>query len=121
MTHRVLGVIIAAAVVAIGSLEASTVSTISGVTTGLRVRGGCFHRRATISGTGLADPRIGTLGDDTMKMRAGSDSANGLPGRDRICGGKGDDLLIGGDGYDRINGGPGEDHCEGEVEKKCEG
>jgi Ca2+-binding RTX toxin-like protein len=89
--------------------------------TTLARRNGCFQKKATHSGTSAADVIVGTAGSDTIRPRAGNDQVFGLSGRDRLCGAAGDDRLIGGDGFDRINGGPGFDHCEGEIERRCEG
>jgi Ca2+-binding RTX toxin-like protein len=50
---------------------------------------------------------------DTIRLRAGNDSANGRGGADRIFGGAGRDRLLGGAGGDRLLGGAGVDRLHG--------
>jgi large repetitive protein len=68
---------------------------------------------AIINGTNGGDNKGGTLYDDIMDLRDGSDWGFGYDGNDEIYGGKGADNLYGGYGNDYIQGGPGNDYLSG--------
>ncbi len=83
--------------------------------------------------TGLADPSIypiqndtiyggagndkiyGSLGNDTLFGDSGNDKIYGQSGNDKLYGGNGDDKLYGEHGNDYLKGGAGNDSLEGDV------
>ncbi|MEM9427952.1 MAG: hypothetical protein AAGA32_00440 [Pseudomonadota bacterium] len=63
----------------------------------------------TISAGGGSDHVSGMSGDDIITLGAGSDTAYGASGADTISGDEGDDVIRGGSGADEIAGGAGND------------
>ena len=68
---------------------------------------------AIINGTNGGDNKGGTLYDDIIDLRDGSDWGFGYDGNDEIYGGKGADSLYGGLGDDYLQGGAGNDYLSG--------
>ena len=79
----------------------------------------CNGLPATIVGKDYGDPLgandnlLGTIGDDVIALRGGSDTVNALDGNDVICGGNDNDFLDAGEGNDKIFGEDGVDQLFG--------
>lgn len=72
-----------------------------------------IHRNPTILGSGGAESRTGTTGDDYFVMLNGADTVDALTGDDVIAGGDGNDDLDGRGGSDQVFGEDGADSLFG--------